>query len=475
MFKSLTLAIFLAISCGTLPASGNQVQTCDLLASDQIVSAGAAGSRVSYLANPSFRCSDGTEIKADSSVTYESTGLTNLIGNVIFSEEDRKMTSDVADYYSSSGRLEARGAVEVEVLENNDLIAGNKLTMLQKTTELQEDMMTVEGTQAYALISSRNDVAGTGEDDIRINANLLHIIGNRILQAMGNVNVERNSLELFGDSLELLQDGTGTKLFFNAEIYGAKDTSGASTNIKGDSVNILFANNKLEKVRSMGSAETMYDDGSGSVRGSNMEITFEDDELKRISSMGVPVVSRDESTSESQAVAILDEFTITGDSIDLLMEFGQIVNATAFGNAKGTSAADLGDLDDNSPFLLREDWIEGDTVIVLFSEMTPESNSAQEEGDESARLIEQMSAHGGARSFFRRRPVSESNDTAFTAQPPMELNYVRGDDVRIFFSDGEVKEMEVTNAQGSFLQPKVKSDTTSINQNSRPRRNREDG
>ncbi|SVC70311.1 uncharacterized protein METZ01_LOCUS323165, partial [marine metagenome] len=91
-----------------------QQQVCDLLASDELNSAGIAGTRVSYLSKPYFGCSDGTEIRADSSITYEATGLTRLIGDVYFLEGTQELHSDEALYYSSLGRLNATGRIEVE-------------------------------------------------------------------------------------------------------------------------------------------------------------------------------------------------------------------------------------------------------------------------------------------------------------------------------------------------------------------------
>jgi hypothetical protein len=35
----------------------------------------------------------------------------------------------------------------------------------------------------------------------------------------------------------------------------------------------------------------------------------------------------------------------------------------------------------------------------------------------------------------------------------LELNYVRGDEIRLFMKDGEVDRMEVDNANGAYFQP----------------------
>lgn len=469
MVKSLTSSAFLAITLAAGPVTAMQAQVCDLISSDQINSAGTTGLRVSYLSNPFFRCSNGTQIKADSSVTYEATGLTTFIGDVVFREGKREMQSDEAQYYSSLGKLEAEGSIEVRVMDKNEVIVGDRLSLLQQNRDRSEDLMTVRGSQAYALISAGSVGVNAESNDSRINADLLHLIGDRILQAVGNVSVQRNSLELYSDSLELLQDGTRTKLFFNAEIRGAQDNSGISTNVKGDSVNILFSDNVLEEIQSVGEAEVEYDNGS--VRGSEVDIFFRNDELNRITSTSDHASVREMTDNGLRAVATTEEFTITGDSIDLRLESGDLVSTAAFGNARGTSHSVSNEQGAVISPLLEEDWIEGDTVVVLFSESVSSQDLAAER---NKRVIEQMTASGRARSFFRRRPVLEQSASEEIPESEMELNYVRGDEVRISFSNGEVQQMEVVNAQGSFLQPTGRPDTTSAGTNMKPRRNRKD-
>ena len=147
------------------------------------------------------------------------------------------------------------------------------------------------------------------------------------------------------------------------------------------------------------------------------------------------------------------------------------MSTEAFGNARGTSHSVSNEQDAVISPLLEEDWIEGDTVVVLFSESVSSQDLATER---NKRVIEQMTALGRARSFFRRRPVLEQSDSEEIPESEMELNYVRGDEVRILFSNGEVQQMEVVNAQGSFLQPTGRPDTISAGTNMTLRRNRKD-
>jgi hypothetical protein len=140
---------------------------------------------------------------------------------------------------------------------------------------------------------------------------------------------------------------------------------------------------------------------------------------------------------------------------------GKLVSATAIGTARGASlSGEESSSYQDYPFL-REDWIEGDTVVIIFSEPQEISTSDRIEIYSNDTVIEQMTARGGARSFFRR-PANQAVNSDSISPAPMELNYVRGDEIRIFLTDGQVRQMEVENAQGSFFQPLLRADTVTV-------------
>ncbi len=472
MLKIIPFLVFVSAITWPREATAQQQRTCDLLSSLEINSAGNTGARVSFLSNPYFSCTDGTQIRADSSITYEATGLTRFIGSVMFREGTEELHSDSAEYYSSLGRLEAEGNVKVEDKLRGNLVIGNELSLVQENLENPEDLMTVKGFPAHAIltppkqnreppISSDPTMSGDGATvySSLIDADLLHFIGDRILQAVGNVKVERDSLELSGDSLEIFQDGSSTKLFSNAKITHKHTVSGGPINVRGDSVNILFSNNRLDLIQSMGQAEAIYDNGS--IHGSMVDIYFRDEELGRISSRGTTSISLERELDKVQATAIISDFTITGDSINLELTGGKLVSATAIGTARGASlSGEESSSYQDYPFL-REDWIEGDTVVIIFSEPQEISTSDRIEIYSNDTVIEQMTARGGARSFFRR-PANQAVNSDSISPAPMELNYVRGDEIRIFLTDGQVRQMEVENAQGSFFQPLLRADTVTV-------------
>ena len=76
-----------------------------------------------------------------------------------------------------------------------------------------------------------------------------------------------------------------------------------------------------------------------------------------------------------------------------------------------------------------------------------------EAAEPTGRQIDLLVARGEARSFYRSAP--EPAVAGGVAGPPaFELNYVIGDEVRLYMKDGEVERMEVDNPTGVYLQPR---------------------
>ena len=74
-----------------------------------------------------YRCSDGTRVRADSAVVFESDNQVQLYGSVIFEDPDTELRADSATYFSSFRRLTARSSVVVTDRASGTVIRGNNL------------------------------------------------------------------------------------------------------------------------------------------------------------------------------------------------------------------------------------------------------------------------------------------------------------------------------------------------------------
>ena len=126
---------------------------------------------------------------------------------------------------------------------------------------------------------------------------------------------------------------------------------------------------------------------------------------------------------------------------------------SAIGKARGVSNVRNSLNTDETPYIIRHDWIEGDTVTAIFNK---DSNNTQEQSslvgsDEPQRYtIDKLIAQGAAKSFYRSAP--NSNSVSEKSEKCLEFNYVLGEEIRIFMKDGEVDHMEVEKAKGAYFQ-----------------------
>ncbi len=101
---------------------------------------------------PTIRCPGGMEVRADSAVMYESTNYSQLWGNVVFRDEDSRLTSDRAQYFSDQGRLVAQGNSVVTDLTEGSVIRGDLVTLIRAGPDRAEDYLNVSGGNPHATL-----------------------------------------------------------------------------------------------------------------------------------------------------------------------------------------------------------------------------------------------------------------------------------------------------------------------------------
>ena len=468
-----------------LAVTGASAQrTCDLSSSRQVTSAQASGGRVSYVSLPRFVCTDGTLIEADSSVTFEATSFSQLFGQVLFRDGLRELHADRAQYFSRVGRLQAQGAVSLAGLDDGSLVTGEDLVLLQEGDERAEDDMTVRGGRPHARLSSSKNpdvlpgVEASPDEDVEgqtpfeIDADLIRFVGDRLLQARGRVEITRDDLVAYGDSLAFQQDVGRLTLYRNARIISRDAESGDTLDLRADTVTMILPNDVIDELNAVGQARLLTD--AVDIRGPTVRLLFVDEVLDRIVAATAALADPPESdrsdaegeplsgdSLQRRSVAIAEEFTLTGDSIEVRLPSGELETVLAIGLARGVSSARDSINTDDTPELIRHDWIEGDTITATFVvspadsvavPALPEGGPDAEPAAEGERRLDRLVAQGNARSFYRT--ASDAGTGSPTQETgPLELNYVLGDEIRLFMHDGKVESMEVDHARGAFFQP----------------------
>ena len=472
-------------------------RTCDLTSSRRLESIQTNDGYTTYISAPRIECDDGTRIRADSSVYFEATSFYQLFGSVVFQEEGRELVADRAQYFDRVGQLQAQGSVRLENLDDGSWVTGDDLLLLQEDDARVEDDVTVRGGRPRANIVSkmtsdstdiapRSSQAASPTQDppeisetttsYEVDADLIHMVGDRLFQARGGVEVRQETLQSYGDSLEFQQDIGFLTLFDNARILSQDTVSGDTLDVRGDTITMNLPDNQIDEIEALGRAHLLGNDIE--MRAPVIRLAFVEEELERVFAVrraveeGLTSASGSDeqvvsSADQPQPEAFAEEFHLTGDSIEAYLPEGGLERVFSAGTALGVSSARDSLNTPATEEFLRDDWISGDTIIATFQSVSADSGYAAGSADagqpglggaevtESSELqlelLIALGQGGQAKAYYRAAPDSVAPGAP--KPPPLDLHYVMGDEVRLLMRDGEVDRMEVVNPIGAVLRP----------------------
>ncbi len=151
-------------------------------------------------------------------------------------------------------------------------------------------------------------------------------------------------------------------------------------------------------------------------------------------------------------IALSEDVEMTGDSIDVRAPAQILERVIAIGGARAVSHARDSMNTEETPELIREDWIEGDTVVAVFTERDPELVAAEREAGEEPRefALERLEASGEeARSLYRLEPSEDAE--------PGPLEPVPEDSVVVFGAGADQDTAQVADPTGVTDAPPVDS------------------
>ncbi|MEJ2539338.1 MAG: hypothetical protein P8188_05125 [Gemmatimonadota bacterium] len=526
---------------GASPAQAQQrVGTCRVLPG----TLGAAGrnqgaGRVVYLSRPRLACDGGITIRADSMVIFEATGFNQLFGSVYFEDQTRRLRARQARYFDQVGRLEADGEVELTDKESGNVLQGENLLYLRADPRLrrQVEELTVWGGRARALLYpgtpssdapppagvrdsvrlgvSARDAMARGEDPLAVpegseapsrepydvTADRIFVRGEDVFRANGTVTVTRDALDASADSLQYQQMRERLFLQGNAALKQER------FDLRGDEILLVLPGDTIRSVESRGGARLEGDDleldapwiRMGLVDGAleNLWATpFRPGQVLQGPSGPRTLPEELDSLDQARARARSTDFDMVADSLEVQAPGEVLERLFASGRARAVSSGRDSLNSPGTPELIRDDWIEGDTVVAFFREAAPVAP-----GDSARYVIERLEARVGARSLYRFEssntapsppgtveatgepevvsageaappdsvvnvqsrtestgvdpgPPGPVTETRTSPDPRLAVHYVIADEIIIFFSDGEVQRMEVKGLdQGLYLDP----------------------
>jgi lipopolysaccharide export system protein LptA len=291
----------------------------------------------------------------------------------------------------------------------------------------------------------------------------LFLQGDRFFQAVGRVEIERDSLLAFSDTARYDQE-EGT-----LELRGSARVEGSGYDLAGRDVQLAVPGGEVRRVRAV--REGVLTGDRLRLVAPVIDLFLLDGAMERL--VAVPLRFDPESGDEpsdsadlARPVATAEEFRLEADSVEVLAPAQVLDRINAVGGARGESTSRDSLNVEGLPEAARRDWLEGDTVVAVFVRAEP-----QEEPPDTAAeqyVLERLVARGSARSLYRLLP-SDSASRPGVDSPA--VHYVTGSTIVIVMGDGDVDHMEVEGpTRGWHLEPTVRvaEDTTQVRDTLRP-------
>ena len=152
-------------------------------------------------------------------------------------------------------------------LEDGSWVTGEDLVLLQEGDDRVEEDVTVREGRPHARLVSRVRPDSTplegpaealqqenAEESVlyEVDADLIHLVGDRLFQARGRVELTQETLQAYGDSLEFQQDIGSLTLFENARILSQDTLSGDTLDVRGDTITMVLPNDRIHQIEARG-------------------------------------------------------------------------------------------------------------------------------------------------------------------------------------------------------------------------------
>jgi hypothetical protein len=459
---------------------------CELESFQEVVSeTPSPGARVTWLSRPVMVCPDGTRLRADSAVVTERNRHVELIGGVRYQTADRLLESDVADYWELEERLHARGSVVFRDVARGSVIRGGDLVHLAAGARRPVEEVTVSGGRPSAEIPARGQAVEGEATPYRVLGDRLRFEGEDHFWADGDVEVYRDDLEAYADSLAFDQEMGQLFLNGNARVLGDAE-------MEGDRIRMTMPDDVLTSVLIREQGRVRSDDID--LTGDEIRIELLDEQIQSVvavqrSGDGDPAGGEAGAVQEpgQRARAVTEDFVLEGDSLFVSAPEGILRQVHAMGRARGESrgrgeAVAIVSPDEEVrpeegleriPELTDSDWIEGDEILASFErvpERAPDDETvepdpevppplelvdAEEREARAEYRLERLEARGNARSLYRTPPEDDDEDPeGADDMRRWSISYIVAHEILVYMVEGELDRLEaVDQVLGIQLEP----------------------
>ena len=359
----------------------------------------------------------GTSVSADSMAHYGRPNRLDLVGRVKIRDTVFALDATNAEYYLSEERLEAHRNVVATNGRTGSVLRGPNVTYLRAATGIRD---TAEMSATGRPTIDYRAAADSGEPYVIV-ADRVRFKGDDRFWGGGRVTIDRSDFAARGDSVLMDERGGFAVLVGKATRPTVEGKGTAAYMLAGRRIELALERREVRRAKAL---------GAGSATGSDWRLTADTIHLMLETRKVQQVFAWGDS---SRPHAISTQTTVQSDSLALDTP-GQILEEMrAYGAAHSTSARDSA-----ADSTVRDDWIEGDTLVAEFRPKTEPSGKRTSQ-------LSTMVATGTARSLMHLKKG--------TAQPCWSRNYSRGRRIAVAFAGDSLDRVVVSgDADGAHLE-----------------------
>ena len=369
-------------------------------------------------------------ITADSAESYEQNRLHFLIGRVKYREDRLSLDADRLTYFQAEERLLAEGNVVV-VMKDSSSMTGPRAEYFRAVTGIRNSPRIVATLRPTLLMYETDSVGKRQTDPVQLRADNITGEGDTLFIAQGRVELDRTDLKARGDSA-ILDNARQFSRLMKRPVVESK--SSQPFTLRGRVIDVFGRTRRLDRILAIDSASAVSKDLT--LTADTVDLRVADNKLQSAYAFG---------PGPRLATAVTKARTIISESLHVRMPDQRIRELHAVGSAYAES-----DPDSLKVATGERDWLRGDTIVAMFDSVAPRPATP---GDTTTPqpAIRELIALGAASSFYQI-----PNEKSGKEKPG--LNYVRGEAIRVDFSESEVQTVTVRNqAAGLYLEPSTDS------------------
>lgn len=376
-----------------------------------------------------WTCGTAT-MTADSAVRYDLERRVEMFGTVRYRDTIRTLESDQLDFFEDEDRMVATGDVLLTRLASGSTLRGPQVTFLRAVSGIAE-RTTATGRPHLILLPE----PGEEGKPVDVDADRVDMFGERLAWAWGGVIIQRPDVDAEADSAFFDMDAG------NGILYGSARARREDLELEGDSIRLYFTEEELEEVQASGSGRAIGEEFE--LASDEIRARLANSELDQVWAFGA-----------GRSLAASASYILGADSLRIAATAGRLDSIMAVG-AGSAIEAPTADLAAGEPARTTEggNWVEGDTLVFVFSGETAGAAAAGGSTREGAAAdsseehrIERLLAIGAARSLYHVPPPAD--------QPgPASHNYLIGQRIEVEFRNGEARRVSAERAIGVYLEP----------------------